>query len=117
MLTLCLSILTGVEEKPSADLPFFGDSALIESRIRNRPELNVGHWEFCLKRRAGQSSANVDKLTFKGKWGAAAILIGFQFNAESNMVSIPQPMVIVALPSIRSKHFATIIERDQVLPP
>ena len=42
---------------------FVDDSMLIEPRIGNRPEINVDCWEFCLKRRAGESSVNQDKLT------------------------------------------------------
>ena len=47
---------------------FVGDSVFIESQIGNRPDINFGCWEACLKLRAGDSSVNKDKLRLEEKW-------------------------------------------------
>ena len=47
---------------------FVDDSMFIESKIGNRPELNVDCWEYCLKRRADESAIHEDKLRLGGKW-------------------------------------------------
>ena len=71
-----------------------GNSMFIESQIGNRPALNVTCWESRLKRRAGNSSINEDKLRLGGKWCTSAILLGFEFNTLLNSVAIPKPKIL-----------------------
>ena len=88
----------------SADV-LFDDGMFLEASIGHRRRKSVGIWGRGAELFYGAGAISEKKLRADGAWGGELILLGFNVHMEDDLISPPDPKILVAVNLINAAEF------------